>query len=90
MSDYLEISCKHGKGIAAVICSHMLESESALGFIENSSVPGDLQAWCGKCEKMFLEEGEMNQKFREFNGAKLVCETCYHEFKQIHTLGKQS
>jgi hypothetical protein len=41
-----EIDCiEHGKGISSCVCGHLVENNSVpLGFIENSSVPGDLQA----------------------------------------------
>jgi len=82
----LEINCKHGKGIASVICCHQLNAVSPVGFIENSSDPHDLQGWCYACEYLFLQEGEMTQKFRKFNNPRMVCEKCYAEFKSIHSV----
>jgi hypothetical protein len=42
----LTVECgPHGRRIAAVVCRHMIEVEGkAVGFVENSSNPGDLQA----------------------------------------------
>ncbi|MBC8753836.1 hypothetical protein H2O64_04090 [Kordia sp. YSTF-M3] len=82
--DYLEIDCKHGKGIAAVVCCHHVASEVAVGFIEISTVPKDLQAWCYACEFFFLEENDKTEKFLKFNKAELVCEQCYAELKDVH------
>lgn len=80
----LEIECKHGKGITSIVCCHQLDSEVPVGFIENSSDPNDLQAWCYACEYLFQQEEEMTPKFRTFNNAKVVCERCYEKIKQFH------
>ena len=55
------------------------------GFVENSSEPTDLQAWCFACEEKFQAEGEMTEAFREFNGMAIVCVQCYAEMKLRHT-----
>jgi len=84
--DPLFVDCeKHGRGVAAIVCRHLCnEQESPIGFIENSSEPGDKQAWCHKCEKYFVEEGEMTDAFKAFNDMAIVCETCYAEAKSKH------
>lgn len=57
---------------------------SPLGFIENSSNPDDLQAWCAMCEAKFEAEGGMTEVFRNFNDMAIVCVTCYAEKKLLH------
>ncbi len=70
---------------AAVVCWHHLSvQDRAVGFIENSDNPIDLQAWCLACEAMFVSEGEMTEKFRAFNDFVLVCVECYAEIKVRH------
>lgn len=65
----------------------MLEPEPApAGFIENSSDPNDLQAWCHLCEGKFEQEGGMTDAFREFNGMAIVCVVCYGEAKTRHSI----
>ena len=54
----LEIDCRHGKGIASIICCHQLNSVDPVGFIENSFDPDDLQAWCYACEYLYEQEGD--------------------------------
>lgn len=77
----------HGERISAVVCKHMLNSQPApAGFIENSSDPNDLQAWCYHCEDKFEKEGGMTAAFREFNGMAIVCVCCYNEAKVRHTI----
>jgi hypothetical protein len=82
----LMISCSHGSRPSAVVCRHLLrEQERVLGFVENSDDPADLQAWCGDCEKLFLDEGgQMTTRFREFNDFALVCDLCYVNIKTKH------
>ena len=85
--ELLYVDCdKHGRGLAAVVCRHLCNDKTALlGFVENSSEPGDRQAWCLKCEEFFLAEGEMTEAFREFNHMAIVCEACYEVLKSRHT-----
>jgi hypothetical protein len=83
----LTIKCAgHGTGIAAVVCGHMVQpTDRVLGFVENSSDPNDLQAWCDECEQFFLREQEMTEAFRRFNGMKVICHFCYAQLKDRHT-----
>ena len=82
----LEIDCAHGKGVASIVCCHLLNSVDPVGFIENNSDPDDLQAWCYACEFLFQQEGEITDEFKTFNNAKVVCEKCYEEFKNAHSV----
>jgi hypothetical protein len=87
-ADPLMLYCgTHGERASAVVCKHMLRNEPApSGFIENSSDPEDLQAWCYRCEEKFEQEGEMTDAFRAFNDMALVCIDCYKEAKARHSL----
>jgi hypothetical protein len=83
--DPLLISCCHGQRPSAVICGHMLvQSDQMVGFVENSSDPTDLQAWCEACEQLFLNEGGKTPSFMEFNQMTLVCDICYSNLKDRH------
>ena len=82
----LMISCAHGQRPSAVVCGHMLQAnDEIVGFVENSSDPADLQAWCDACERMFLSEGDKTAAFRSFNQMALVCDICYANFKRRHS-----
>jgi hypothetical protein len=83
-NDWSSIDCpNHGKGTASVVCCHLLENKKyPLGFVENSSDPGDLQGWCFACEFLYELEKDKTEKFRIFNDMKVVCEKCYGELKQ--------
>jgi hypothetical protein len=75
----LMISCAHGTRPSAVVCRHLLTERER---------PADLQAWCGECEKLFLDEGgEMTTRFREFNDFALVCDLCDANIKISHAKG---
>ena len=82
------VSCgPHGERVSTVVCKHLLQEHPApSGFIENSSDPNDLQAWCYLCEDKFQEQGDMTDAFREFNGMAIVCVVCYAEAKARHTI----
>jgi hypothetical protein len=86
----LYVDCgTHGKRVAAVVCCHMLESKTPVGFIENSSDPDDLQAWCERCEEMFLAEGDKTEAFEAFNDRAIVCTVCYKKLKAKHAKKKK-
>lgn len=55
-----------------------------MGFVENSSDPEDLQAWCDACEALFIAEGDMTECFRQFNDFAVVCDSCYAILKARH------
>jgi hypothetical protein len=63
----------------------MIQASDAVGFIENSSDPNDLQAWCERCEEMFLSEGDKTKAFEEFNDRVIVCCVCYGDLKARHS-----
>jgi hypothetical protein len=82
----LYVDCgPHGKRVAAVVCGHMIGARDAVGFIENSSDPNDLQAWCDRCEEMFLAEGDKTGAFNAFNDRAIVCCVCYGVLKTKHS-----
>ena len=68
-----------------MVCCHMIRSGEAVGFIENCSDPNDLQAWCERCEAMFLAEGGKTAAFEAFNDRAIVCCVCYAAFKAQHS-----
>ena len=67
------------------VCRHIIESSDVVGFVENSSNPNDLQAWCERCEEMFLAEGDKTEAFEAFNDRALVCSGCYGAPKAQHS-----
>lgn len=85
----LTVNCRrHGRRVAAVVCCHMIDSSEAVGFVENSSDPDDLQAWCDQCEEMFLAEGDKTPAFEAFNDRAIVCSECYQALKATHSHGE--
>lgn len=87
----LLIKCAHGERPSAVVCGHMLDArDGVVGFVENSSDPADLQAWCASCEQLFLSEGGKTSRFVEFNRMALVCDLCYQELKDRHSVSTPS
>jgi hypothetical protein len=58
-----------------------------VGFVENTSDPHDLQAWCDECEAYFTREGALTEAFKRFNDFAVVCVACYSELKARHSRG---
>lgn len=76
----------HGSSPGALVCVHLLQAhERVVGFVENSSEPSDLQAWCDECEEQFEQEGSLTDAFQEFCDVRLVCEFCYATIKERHS-----
>jgi hypothetical protein len=75
----------HGKQVAAVVCCHMIDAVEPVVFIENSTDPKDLQAWCKKCEQLFLSEGDMTEEFLAYNDSVVICRDCYWIYKKHHS-----
>ena len=84
----LMVNCgPHGFRVAAVVCCHMIGADLLpSGFVENSSDPNDLQAWCYACEDKFEQEGGLTKAFRAFADVSVVCVDCYTEAKARHSL----
>jgi hypothetical protein len=76
----------HGKRSPAIVCRHHLEAlDRAVGFVENSDDPDDLQAWCDDCESLFVSEEGKTRRFLEFNDFGVVCVDCYGRLKARHS-----
>ena len=88
----MKISCSsHGEGLAAIVCRHHLKVQTrAVGFVENSDDPNDLQAWCDECEDLFVREGDKTKKFLKVNDAAMVCVACYAQLKSRHSRQPQA
>lgn len=82
--DFVNCDC-HGKSIPAIVCGHLVKNKGcAVGFVENSDDPEDLQAWCYACEYVYGIEKQLSEKFRAFNSMTVVCINCYREIKAFH------
>lgn len=77
---------RHGEQTAAVVCRHHIKvHDRAVGFIQNSDDPDDLQAWCDGCERMFDQEQDRTEEFRKYNDFAVVCVTCYDQLRSSHS-----
>jgi hypothetical protein len=84
--DSLVTCSNHGRRPPAIVCTHIIKHATPVGFIENSSDPDDLQAWCHLCEAKFDDEGgSMTDAFLEFNDMAVVCIDCYGTLKVFHS-----
>ena len=81
------IECEtHGSSKGCVVCCHHVRTKHvSVGFVEISSDPDDLQAWCDDCEQMFLREDGKTDAFRAFNDFAIVCTACYAQIKALHS-----
>jgi len=63
----------------------LTSKDKVVGFVENSSDPDDLQAWCEACEAFFLQEGSLTEAFKAFIDPAIVCDFCYTLLKEKHS-----
>lgn len=82
----MKVTCgQHGERTAAIVCRHHINvRDRAVGFVENSNDPDDLQAWCDECEQVFLREGDKTDEFLRFNDFAVVCVACYEQLRSQH------
>ena len=79
-----------GASRAAYVCQH-LNKDTYTGFHEAfESNPliepdDDDQAWCDRCEKERLKEGEWNARSEKFAKIRLICDQCFFEIKRRNT-----
>ena len=83
------ISCgPHGERVSAIVCRHHLDvRDRAVGFVEKTHDPDDMQAGCDDCEDLFLREGDKTKNFLKYNDFAVVCTECYIRFRARHFRG---
>ncbi len=90
MSDRdLPVSCRnHGSTPSTYVCRH-LARDSGRGYFpafepdEEDPWP---DAWCGDCEKMFLERGEWTESAMEMAAVAVLCTHCYEAARERNQL----
>jgi hypothetical protein len=82
MGDRRVVQCDtHGPRRPAFICHHLVRG-SALGFFAPDDPSGDLQGWCGACEKVRAQRGGWDDESEGFARVTLVCDLCYQVAKE--------
>jgi len=81
------VTCKtHGKQIGGIVCNHLLTGHG-LGFFEpEPPAPASPQAWCFKCDEVYIEEKGFTKKFEDFSYLRLICIVCYEKVKKRNFL----
>lgn len=79
----------------AILCQHLIGVErkpaTRLGWVQaernpESRQPGDLMAWCAKCDEHYELEGEWNETSEPFAAFRVVCEKCFWDAHSGHQL----
>ncbi|MEZ0183782.1 hypothetical protein AB9T89_16180 [Flavobacterium oncorhynchi] len=89
--NHRKVECSnHGLRNNAFVCQHLVNSEFP-GFWEpfdsdstKEYDDGELNAWCDKCDKILVEQGEWNDVSEEFAQIQLICEVCFFELKELN------
>lgn len=74
---------EHEEGFATYICDHLVADPAQAWF---SDTPSDQNpwpdAWCERCDDIFQEQGEWNEKNEGRLKIKLVCHRCYETMRK--------
>lgn len=69
---------EHGEAQATYVCEHLAENPSQEWYCD---IPAEdnpwPDAWCAKCNAIFLREGEWNERNESEMRIKLLCAGCY-------------
>jgi hypothetical protein len=81
------IECSlHGRGFPAYLCSHLVAEPAQKWFSEEPTLENRWpDAWCETCDRIFLEEGEWNERTGSRIQVKTLCHRCY-EGKRLAAL----
>ncbi len=79
-SNAKKMSCAtHGEREATFVCQHLVRG-TGLGFFMAASTGSDgarPHAWCGRCDRVLMEEGEWNDRSEGFAKVTMICAGCY-------------
>jgi len=77
----------HGRGFPAYLCEHLAAEPAQAWFSEEPSAENRWpDAWCARCDAVYLEEGEWNQRASERIRVKLLCHRCYEGKRRAATI----
>ena len=82
---------QHDYARRAFVCTH-INAGTKVGFEEAFETTedmelgddDDLEAWCNACETVRQQQDGWNDKSMAFAQIKLVCQTCYFDFKELN------
>ena len=76
-----ELHCDaHGPSAGAYLCSHLLQQPVQTWHCNPPTAEEPCpDAWCDACERLFLQEGEWNEKNEGQADIRLVCQRCYDD-----------
>ena len=81
VNDRTRIQCGgHGEAYATVVCEHLLNepAQEWFGAYPEEDYPWP-DAWCAKCDAIFLREGEWNERTEVDAPFKIICSSCYED-----------
>jgi hypothetical protein len=68
----------HGRGFPAYLCEHLVTEPAQPWFSDEPTAANRWpDAWCGRCDAVFQEAGEWNERNSAQLRIKLLCHRCY-------------
>lgn len=84
-TEHAKIQCEgHGEAYSTFVCEHLatkVPQEWFGNFPEEDNPWPD--AWCVKCNSIFLREGEWNEKNEKEIKLKIICDRCYSDARSL-------
>jgi hypothetical protein len=82
MAEERVVHCgSHGPRRPAFVCRHLAQG-TGLGFFVPDGAGGDLQAWCGECERVRARCGGWDDESEGFAQIMLICDLCFEAARE--------
>ncbi|HXA50876.1 MAG TPA: hypothetical protein VNV86_11250 [Candidatus Acidoferrum sp.] len=74
----------HGRGFPTYLCEHLVADPAQPWFADEATAENRWpDAWCARCDAVFLEEGEWNERASSRIRVKLLCHRCYEGKRKL-------
>jgi hypothetical protein len=83
--EHTKIQCAgHGEAYSTFVCEHLATKvpQEWFGDLPEEDNPWP-DAWCAKCNSIFLREGEWNEENEKEIKLKIICDRCYSDARSL-------
>jgi hypothetical protein len=74
-----KVECaEDGEGYESYVCRHLLENPAQVWHSRDATPDNPCpDAWCAKCDKVFMRDGEWTDENSSCTQIQLICNFCY-------------
>jgi hypothetical protein len=78
----------HSSGYETWVCTHLYSNPAQSWFSREATTDNPWpDAWCSECDKIFMRDGEWNDKNSGCTQIKLICNFCYENRRKQEVAG---